>query len=123
VGLKEAGRSANPSDARTAGQGLRRAAGAERAGAFGAAVSSVSRELDKLTLPYPKKYMVSQRMASMNIELNERLTERLSKRADANDFDSTGEYTTTLLRTVLDELEHDEHSTDVENRLEDLGYM
>lgn len=59
----------------------------------------------------------------MNLELDDRLTDRLEQRAEANGFDSAGEYTTTLLRTVLDELDRVEDDGDVEERLEDLGYL
>lgn len=59
----------------------------------------------------------------MNLELDEQLTDRLAQRAEANDFDSANEYTTTLLRTVLDELDRVEDDGDVEGRLEDLGYL
>ena len=59
----------------------------------------------------------------MNLELDEQLTDRLAQRAEANGFDSTNEYTMTLIRTVLDELDRVEDDGDVEERLEDLGYL
>lgn len=59
----------------------------------------------------------------MNLELDDELTDRLEQRAEANGFDSTSEYATTLLHTVLDELDRVEDDSDVEERLEDLGYL
>ena len=59
----------------------------------------------------------------MNIELDDQLADRLKQRAEANGFDSASEYTTTLLCTVLDELDRAENDSDVEERLEDLGYL
>lgn len=59
----------------------------------------------------------------MKIELNDQLAERLEQRAEANGFNSTDGYVETLLRTVLDELDRVEDDTDVEERLEDLGYL
>ena len=59
----------------------------------------------------------------MKLELDDRLADRLEQRAEANGFDSTSEYTTTLLRTVLDELNRVEDDGNVEDRLEDLGYL
>lgn len=59
----------------------------------------------------------------MNLELDDELAERLEQRAEANGFESVSEYTTTMLRTVLDELERVEDDNDVEERLEDLGYL
>ncbi|WP_160135425.1 hypothetical protein [Halococcus salsus] len=59
----------------------------------------------------------------MSLELDDELAERLEQRAEANGFDSANEYATTLLRTVLDELDRVEDDGDVEERLEDLGYL
>ena len=59
----------------------------------------------------------------MKLELDDRLADRLEQRAEANGFDSASEYTTTLLRTVLDELDRVEDDGNVEDRLEDLGYL
>jgi metal-responsive CopG/Arc/MetJ family transcriptional regulator len=59
----------------------------------------------------------------VNLELDDGLADRLEQRAEANGFDSASEYTTTLLRTVLDELDRVENDSDVEERLEDLGYL
>lgn len=59
----------------------------------------------------------------VNLELDDELADRLEQRAEANGFDSASEYTTTLLRTVLDELDRVEDDGDVEERLEDLGYL
>ncbi|WP_256418988.1 hypothetical protein [Halorubrum laminariae] len=59
----------------------------------------------------------------MNLELDDDLAGRLATRAENNGFDSTAEYTQTLLRTVLDEVDRFEDDSDVEERLEDLGYL
>ena len=59
----------------------------------------------------------------VNLELDDRLADRLEQRAEAHGFDSASEYTTTLLCTVLDELDRAENDSDVEERLEDLGYL
>lgn len=60
---------------------------------------------------------------NVNLKLDDDLADRLERRAEANGFDSAGEYTTTLLRTVLDELDRVEDDSNVEERLEDLGYL
>jgi metal-responsive CopG/Arc/MetJ family transcriptional regulator len=68
-------------------------------------------------MPSPRDWL------DVNLELDDELADRLEQRAEANDFDSTSEYTTTLLRTVLNELDRVEDDGDVEERLEDLGYL
>lgn len=59
----------------------------------------------------------------MDVALDNDLPDRLSKRAEIAGFDSTEAYVNELLRTVLDELEEDRGQDDVEDRLEDLGYL
>ena len=59
----------------------------------------------------------------MNIDLDDELAERLERRAKANGFDSATEYATTVLQTVMDELDRVEDDSNVEERLEDLGYI
>ncbi|WP_237560508.1 hypothetical protein [Halapricum salinum] len=58
----------------------------------------------------------------MNIEIDDTLYERIDDRAARKEFESADEYAETILRIVLDELE-DEPDRDVQDRLEDLGYM
>lgn len=72
---------------------------------------------------FPNQYAVSNAFASMNLELDDRLANRLEQRAETHGFDSADEYATTLLRTVLDELDRIEDDSELEDRLEDLGYL
>jgi hypothetical protein len=60
----------------------------------------------------------------MELDIDERLYERLSKRAKAKGFDSAEEYSKIVLETVLEEIEEvNEGDNDVQSRLEDLGYL
>lgn len=57
------------------------------------------------------------------LDVDERLYERLSERAERHGFESTEAYSTIVLETVLAELEGSERTGEVEQRLEDLGYL
>jgi len=59
----------------------------------------------------------------MQIQIDNELRERLSRRANKIGFDSTEEYAIIILETVVDELEETDAEGDVESRLEDLGYL
>ena len=59
----------------------------------------------------------------MQLDIDEQLRNKLSKRADKVGFDSTEEYCVTVLETVINELESENADNDVEKRLEDLGYL
>lgn len=59
----------------------------------------------------------------MSVDIDDRILEQLAERARANGFESTEEYTNTLLRTVLHELDRTNTDEAVEDRLEDLGYI
>lgn len=58
----------------------------------------------------------------MELTIDEDLYERLSTRAKRNGFESTEMYAETILTIVLDELE-DQRTDEVQDRLEDLGYL
>ena len=62
---------------------------------------------------------------SRTIELDDDLYARLDGRATNNGFESTEAYCQMVLRTVVEELEEGGKAMDqdVENRLEDLGYL
>lgn len=57
------------------------------------------------------------------LELDDDVYERLERRAKNNGFESTEEYCRTILRTVIEELEEERTADEVEERLEDLGYL
>ena len=57
------------------------------------------------------------------LDLEDDLYETLERRAEANGFESIEEYSRTILRTVVEELEADSTDDAVEERLEDLGYL
>lgn len=57
----------------------------------------------------------------MELDIDDDLHRKLRRRADAKGFESAEEYSVTVLRTVIAELE--DESPDVEDRLEDLGYL
>lgn len=57
------------------------------------------------------------------LELDDDVYERLQRRAQNNGFESTEAYCRTVLRTVLEELEAEATDDEVEQRLEDLGYL
>jgi len=59
----------------------------------------------------------------LTLDLEDDLYAALERRAENNGFESTEEYTCTVLRTVIEELEDDVTSDDVEERLEDVGYL
>ena len=59
----------------------------------------------------------------MQIQIDNELRERLSRRANKIGFDSTEKYAIIILETVVDELEETDAEGDVESRLEDLGYL
>lgn len=59
----------------------------------------------------------------LTLEIEDSVYSTLERRAEMNDFDSPELYSETILETVLDELESGEAKADVEDRLEDLGYL
>lgn len=59
----------------------------------------------------------------LTLELDEDLHRTLERRAEANGFESTEAYARTVLRTVMEELEDGAADDEVEERLEDLGYL
>jgi len=61
----------------------------------------------------------------LNLEIDDDLSRVLERRAEENGFESTEEYCQTVLRTVVEELEKEESEAgdEVEERLEDLGYL
>ena len=62
---------------------------------------------------------------SQTIELDNNLYARLDERATNNGFESTEAYCQMVLQTVLEEIEDEGTAMDedVEDRLEDLGYL
>jgi hypothetical protein len=59
----------------------------------------------------------------MQLDIDKQLYDRLANRADKMGFDSTEKYCLTVLETVMNELEDDDTDAEVQNRLEDLGYL
>ena len=59
----------------------------------------------------------------MQLDIDKQLHQRLSERAKKVGFDSTEEYCVTILETVINELEEENANDEVQNRLEDLGYL
>lgn len=59
----------------------------------------------------------------VTLDLDDDLYGALERRAEANGFESTEAYCGTVLRTVLEELEAEATDDEVEERLEDLGYL
>jgi len=60
----------------------------------------------------------------LSLEINDDLGGVLERRAEKNGFQSTEEYCCTILQTVVEELEEDADApNEVEERLEDLGYL
>ena len=59
----------------------------------------------------------------MQLDIDKQLHRRLSERAEKMGFDSTEEYCVTILETVISELEEENANDEVQNRLEDLGYL
>jgi hypothetical protein len=59
----------------------------------------------------------------MELEIEGDLEEMLVRRADHLNFESPETYAKFILRTVFEELEQDDETDAVEDRLEDLGYL
>lgn len=59
----------------------------------------------------------------LEIELDDELYRVLRERADANGFESAEEYCSTVMELVVEELERAGSGEEVEERLEDLGYL
>jgi len=59
----------------------------------------------------------------MELDINKQLNAKLSNRADKMGFESTEEYCIMILETVINELEEENADDEVQNRLEDLGYL
>jgi len=58
----------------------------------------------------------------MELSIDRDLYERLEQRAEETGFQSAEDYSVLVLRTVVEELDN-EREDDVEERLEDLGYL
>lgn len=65
------------------------------------------------------------RHMKLNLEIDDDLIRVLERRAEENGFESTEEYCRTILSAVVEELEKKdtEAGDEVEERLEDLGYL
>lgn len=59
----------------------------------------------------------------LTLELEDDVYATLERRAENNGFESTAEYAATILRLVTEELEDEAAANEVEERLEDLGYL
>lgn len=59
----------------------------------------------------------------LRLDINEDIYERLATRAERYGFESTEAYTRTIVETVILELEGHQSDGEVEERLEDLGYL
>jgi hypothetical protein len=63
----------------------------------------------------------------MELNIDEEIFERLKQRATESGFDSTEEYVNTVLAEFLSEIESDssdhEQQENIQQRLEDLGYL
>jgi len=62
----------------------------------------------------------------MEIEIEEDIYERLKQRAQQNEFDTTHEYINVVLAEFLSEIgsrNDDRQQGNLEERLEDLGYL
>lgn len=59
----------------------------------------------------------------LTVNVDDSVHEALSRRAEQNGFESTGTYCETVLELVVEELEENRRSKEVEERLEDLGYL
>jgi len=59
----------------------------------------------------------------LTLDIEEETYGSLGRRANRNGFDSTDEYASMIIRTVIDELEGGEEDDAVRDRLEDLGYL
>jgi plasmid stability protein len=62
-------------------------------------------------------------MSEWSLNIDSDLYERLANRAESHGFESTEEYATTVLETVLNELEKEAEDDQVSQRLKDLGYL
>jgi hypothetical protein len=61
----------------------------------------------------------------LTLEIDDEIYRTLERRAEENGFESTEAYCRTILSTVVEELEKEgtEAGDEVEERLEDLGYL
>jgi len=59
----------------------------------------------------------------LTVDVDASIYQSLERRAEENEFESTAEYCETILSLVVEELDGDVRSEDVERRLEDLGYL
>lgn len=59
----------------------------------------------------------------MQLDVDDQLYDSLSQRAREKGFDSAEEYSIVVLETVIDELESQNPEEEVQNRLQDLGYL
>lgn len=59
----------------------------------------------------------------LTVDVDAAIHDSLTRRAEKNGFESTEAYCETILELVVEELEGDQRSEQVEQRLEDLGYL
>lgn len=59
----------------------------------------------------------------MQLNIDEELYEKLSRRGERKGFDSAEEYSVFVLQTIIEELEESGADDEVQDRLEDLGYL
>lgn len=59
----------------------------------------------------------------LTLTVSEDLHRSLARRAEEHGFGSTEEYCETVLELVVEELEREGAGDEVEDRLEDLGYL
>lgn len=59
----------------------------------------------------------------MQLNIDKELYEKLSRRANRKGFDSAEEYSVFVLQTIIEELEESGADDEVQDRLEDLGYL
>lgn len=59
----------------------------------------------------------------LTLDLDDDLYGTLERRARDNGFESAEAYSRTILRAVVEELEDHATDDDIEDRLEDLGYL
>lgn len=72
-----------------------------------------------------------ERATHRNVQLPERVAERVEQRVPRSDFDSVDEYVTYVLEEVLERIDAEtadanyesSHEAEVEDRLEALGYL
>lgn len=59
----------------------------------------------------------------LTVDVDESVYDSLEQRAENHGFESTEAYCETILGLVIEELDGDQRTDEVEKRLEDLGYL